>query len=113
MFFMFRIRMKNNCKCSFQGARNLAGRGSLAAGGARQAADQGPGPGGRGQEAQGRGREGEEGEGGGGRGGAHGSEEAVHQVRIRDLKGLSHEIDFKNVVENGQILALIRARAGF
>ncbi len=28
------------------------------------------------------------------------------------LKGLSHEIDFKNVVENGQILALIRAAAG-
>jgi hypothetical protein len=29
------------------------------------------------------------------------------------LKGLSHEIDFKNVDENGQILALIRAAAGF
>jgi hypothetical protein len=29
------------------------------------------------------------------------------------LLGLSHEIDFKNVVENGQILALIRAAAGF
>jgi hypothetical protein len=29
------------------------------------------------------------------------------------LKGLSHEIDFKNIVENGQILALIRAAAGF
>ncbi len=29
------------------------------------------------------------------------------------LKGLSHEIDFKKVVENGQILALIRAAAGF
>jgi hypothetical protein len=29
------------------------------------------------------------------------------------LKELSHEIDFKNVVENGQILALIRAAAGF
>ncbi len=29
------------------------------------------------------------------------------------LKGLSHEIDFKNVDENGQILALIRATAGF
>jgi hypothetical protein len=27
--------------------------------------------------------------------------------------GLSHEIDFKNVVENGQILVLIRAAAGF
>ena len=31
----------------------------------------------------------------------------------KTLKGLSHEIDFKNVVENGQILALIRAAAGF
>jgi hypothetical protein len=29
------------------------------------------------------------------------------------LKGLSHEIDFKNVDENGQILALLRATAGF
>ncbi len=29
------------------------------------------------------------------------------------LKGLSHEIDFKNVDENGQILALKRAAAGF
>ncbi len=29
------------------------------------------------------------------------------------LKGLSHEIDFKNVGENGQILSLIRAAAGF
>jgi hypothetical protein len=29
------------------------------------------------------------------------------------LKGLSHEIDFKNVDENGQIFALIRAAAGF
>jgi hypothetical protein len=29
------------------------------------------------------------------------------------LKGLSHEIDFKNVDENEQILALIRAVAGF
>jgi hypothetical protein len=29
------------------------------------------------------------------------------------LEGLSHEIDFKNVVENGQILALIKAAAGF
>ncbi len=29
------------------------------------------------------------------------------------LKGLSHEIDFKNVDENGQILALLRAAAGF
>jgi hypothetical protein len=29
------------------------------------------------------------------------------------LKGLSHEIDLKNVDENGQILALLRAAAGF
>ncbi len=29
------------------------------------------------------------------------------------LKGLSHEIDFKNVDEYGQILALSRAAAGF
>jgi hypothetical protein len=29
------------------------------------------------------------------------------------LKGLSHEIDFENVDENGQILALVRAAAGF
>ncbi len=29
------------------------------------------------------------------------------------LKGLSHEIDFKNVDENGQILTLTRAAAGF
>ncbi len=29
------------------------------------------------------------------------------------LKGLSHEIDFKNVDENGQILALMRSAAGF
>jgi hypothetical protein len=34
-------------------------------------------------------------------------------TNYRYLKGLSHEIDFKNVVENGQILALIRAAAGF
>ncbi len=32
---------------------------------------------------------------------------------FQTLKGLSHEIDFKNVVKNGQILALIRAAAGF
>ncbi len=32
---------------------------------------------------------------------------------ILHLKGLSHEIDFKNVDENGQILALLRAAAGF
>ena len=29
------------------------------------------------------------------------------------LKGLSHEIYLKNVDENGQILALLRAAAGF
>ncbi len=29
------------------------------------------------------------------------------------LKGLSHEIDLKNVDENRQILALLRAAAGF
>jgi hypothetical protein len=29
------------------------------------------------------------------------------------LKGLSHETDLKNVDENGQILALLRAVAGF
>ncbi len=29
------------------------------------------------------------------------------------LKGLSHETDFKNVDENGQILDLTRAAAGF
>jgi len=29
------------------------------------------------------------------------------------LKGLSHEIDFKNIDENEQILALLRAAAGF
>jgi hypothetical protein len=33
--------------------------------------------------------------------------------RKKNLKGLSHEIDFKNVDENGQILALTRAAAGF
>ncbi len=33
--------------------------------------------------------------------------------RSKHLKGLSHEIDFKNVDENGQILALTRAAAGF
>jgi hypothetical protein len=31
----------------------------------------------------------------------------------KKLKGLSHEVDFKNVDENGQILALLRAAAGF
>jgi hypothetical protein len=33
--------------------------------------------------------------------------------RVHRLKGLSHEIDFKNVDENGQILASLRAAAGF
>jgi hypothetical protein len=32
---------------------------------------------------------------------------------VAELKGLSHEIDFKNFDENGQILALLRAAAGF
>jgi hypothetical protein len=32
---------------------------------------------------------------------------------ISGLEGLSHEIDFKNVDENGQILALLKAAAGF
>ncbi len=43
---------------------------------------------------------------------AHGA-----QINFGDLtpylKGLSHEIDFKNVDENGQILALLRAADGF
>ncbi len=34
-------------------------------------------------------------------------------LNIQYWKGLSHEIDFKNVDENGQILALLRAAAGF
>jgi hypothetical protein len=34
-------------------------------------------------------------------------------IKLMHLKGLSHEIDFKNVDENGQILALIRAAAVF
>jgi len=34
-------------------------------------------------------------------------------VQNRPLKGLSYEIDFENVDENGQIFALIRAAAGF
>jgi hypothetical protein len=38
---------------------------------------------------------------------------AIRHYSTASLKGLSHEIDFKNVVENGQILALIRAAAGF
>ncbi len=35
------------------------------------------------------------------------------KYKISGLKRLSHEIDFKNIDENGQILALIRAAAGF
>jgi hypothetical protein len=35
------------------------------------------------------------------------------KTKNKPLKGLSHEIDFKNVDENGQILALTRAAAGF
>jgi hypothetical protein len=34
-------------------------------------------------------------------------------IKLMHLKGLSHEIDFKNVDENGQISTLIRATAGF
>jgi hypothetical protein len=37
----------------------------------------------------------------------------VRQWQIHTLEGLSHETDLKNVDENGQILALIRAAAGF
>jgi hypothetical protein len=35
------------------------------------------------------------------------------EAGVYQLKGLSHEIDFENVDENGQIFALIRAAAGF
>ncbi len=34
-------------------------------------------------------------------------------LKIRVLKGLSYEIDFENVDENWQILAVTRAAAGF
>jgi hypothetical protein len=34
------------------------------------------------------------------------------KVVCSTLKGLSHETDFKNVDENGQIMALLRAAAG-
>jgi hypothetical protein len=37
----------------------------------------------------------------------------VSLFKLQTLKGLSHEIDFKNDNENGQILALIRAAVGF
>jgi hypothetical protein len=40
-------------------------------------------------------------------------EEHYAKIAEPNLKGLSHEIDLKNVDENGQILALIRAAAGF
>ncbi len=36
-----------------------------------------------------------------------------HVINVFNLKGLSYEIDFENVDENGQILALTRAAAGF
>ncbi len=47
------------------------------------------------------------------RGGGGGGLALLTYILTYRLKGLSHEIDFKNVVENGQILALIRAAAGF
>jgi hypothetical protein len=37
----------------------------------------------------------------------------MYGIQHHSLKGLSHEIDLKNVDENGQILALLRAAAGF
>ncbi len=37
----------------------------------------------------------------------------MKKKNFASLKGLSYEIDFKNVDENLQILALIRAAAGF
>ncbi len=43
----------------------------------------------------------------------HNSKKCIFRFFDITLKGLSHEIDFINVVENGQILALIRAAAGF
>ena len=39
--------------------------------------------------------------------------QTLKSLSVLDLKGLSHEIDFKNVDENSQILALTRAAAGF
>jgi hypothetical protein len=44
---------------------------------------------------------------------SHISHVLVHACNFNILKGLSHEIDFKKVDENGQILAKIRAAAGF
>ncbi len=37
----------------------------------------------------------------------------LYLTTVNILKGLSHEINFENVDENGQIVALIRAAAGF
>ncbi len=37
----------------------------------------------------------------------------LSSFKLETLKGLTHEIDFKNVNENGQIFALIRAAVGF
>jgi hypothetical protein len=37
----------------------------------------------------------------------------THPQAVRQLKGLSYEIEFENVDENLQILALTRAAAGF
>ncbi len=34
-------------------------------------------------------------------------------VKVKDLKGLSHEIDFDNIDKNWQKFALISAAAGF
>ncbi len=35
------------------------------------------------------------------------------KIPLTTLKGLPHEVDLKNVDENEQILALLRAAAGF
>ncbi len=37
----------------------------------------------------------------------------ISRIRTTALKGLSHEMDFKNVDENLQMLALVSAAAGF
>ncbi len=37
----------------------------------------------------------------------------THSIPFGALKELSHEIDFKNVDEKGQIFALLRAATGF
>ncbi len=42
-----------------------------------------------------------------------GSVKHIFRFKLLNLKGLSHEIDFENVDENLQILALTRAAAGF